>query len=111
MTVVAEKEVVIFADCTVAEVVGRNILTAIEIKQEILKNIDKGLESERRAKSILEEFSGDYSFSNWINHDKSSVYNNLAWSIRKQMHSKRTLGECLKKLQEVQLVVDPNSSL
>ncbi len=110
VTAAAEKEVVIFADCTVADLVGRNILTAIEIKQEMLKNIDKALESEHRAKSILEEFAGDYSFSNWSNHDKSSVYNNLAWSIRKQMHSKQTLGECLKKLQEIQLVVDPNTS-
>jgi hypothetical protein len=110
MTAAAEKEVIIFADCTVAEVVGRNILTAIEIKQEILKNIDRALESERRAKNILDEFAGDYSISNSINHDKSIVYNNLAWSMRKQMRSKQTLGECLKKLQEMQLVVDPNTS-
>jgi hypothetical protein len=102
VNVTDEKGVLIFADCSITELIGRNVRGAIDIKQKILESLTKALEKEERAKSMLEEFSEHPSFSNWSKNDMIGLGQKLSWSIRKENHAQGALNESLKKLQEAQ---------
>jgi hypothetical protein len=81
VNVSAQKLVVVYADCTIAELVGRNIDSAVAIKKEIIQNLHKALEQERRAKKLLSEFKDDPSFENWSFRDFVNAMHNLNWAI------------------------------
>jgi hypothetical protein len=107
----AQMEVIIYADCTIAELISRNIIGAIEVKQGILKGINEALEKEARAMRLLMRFATDPSLSSLRRNDFVRVRNNTASAIKKETDGKGGIGQSIGMLQEVQLIIDgdPNS--
>ena len=80
----AQKPVIVYANCTIAELVGRNIDSAVAIKEEVINNLNEAMKRERRAKELLSEFENDPSFENWKFPDFIKARNNLNWAILKE---------------------------
>jgi YVTN family beta-propeller protein len=87
VNVSAQKPVVVYADCNIAELVGRNIKSAVAIKKEIINNLNVALKRERRANELLSKFKNDPSFENWSFRDFFQARNNLTWAMLKEYAS------------------------
>jgi hypothetical protein len=110
VNVIARKDVVVYADCTIAELINRNISGAIEVKQRIMRDIDKALEKENRAMLLLGQFSTDPSLSGLSRNDFVHARNNTAYAIKKEVDNKGGIGQSVVLLQEAQRLItgDPN---
>ena len=109
--VAAQMEVIIYADCTIAELISRNISGAIAVKQGIMEDIDEALEKEGRTMRLLGRFTADPSLSGLSKRDFAHVRNNTSSAIKKEIDGKGGIGQSIGMLQEVQLIIDgdPNS--
>jgi hypothetical protein len=96
-----QKPVVVHADCTVAELVERNIDGALAIKDEIIVSLDEALEREKRAGQLLEEFRNDPSFENWSRKDFMNSNRNLNMAIWRELLGKWYIHWSIRYLQEI----------
>jgi hypothetical protein len=101
VTVAARKEAVVSADCTIAELVSRNIHSAIEIKQRILEDIDRASEKERRAMVLFGTFGTDASFSSLSKQDFATIKKSAALAIRNQTQGKDNIGRSIGTLENI----------
>ena len=102
----AQMDVVIYADCTIAELINRNINGAITVKQRIMEDIDEAVEKEARAMLLLGRFATDPSLSRLRRNDFVHVRNNTAAAIRKETDGRSGIGQSVGLLQEVQSIID-----
>lgn len=111
VNVVGEKEVVVFADCTIAELVCRNISSAVEIKQDALRAIEEALEKEIRALALLNDYSADESLSSLGNRELAGAKRTTASAIRKQMSCRDYVNQSVEQMQSVRMTIgcEPNS--
>jgi hypothetical protein len=99
--VTAQKTVLVYADCTIAELFSRNIDGALEIKDEITQRLDEALERERRAKGLLREFANDPSFKAWGKQKMMSSGQNLNIAINRELLSKLLVQWSIAELENI----------
>jgi YVTN family beta-propeller protein len=100
VTVYDEVEIVVFADCSIGELIKRNILLAAEIKNHILQDINKALSSELTAMDLLDDLLNSNNFVEMSNSNARRARQSISSAIHQQQLSKKCIEKSLVNIYE-----------
>jgi len=97
--------------CPVKALLERNISNAVEIKQNVLEQLDEALASERAAEDILRDMqrNGDTTELSPIQIIRARI--KVVWAIIKETWSKRKIGQSKEHLEDSLEIVTQEADL
>jgi hypothetical protein len=99
-TVTAVKEVVIFSNCSTEDLVRRDLLGAIRIKEEVLDELDEALAIEKVTEDMLREMQQSRDTSEWSFLQVVKARVRVLWSIIKEKLAERKIEQSKEQLED-----------
>jgi len=104
VTLTEQIQVVIWADCTVAELVERNINGAAELKADVLANLAAAMEKERRARAMLGDYADDESLAD-LGRSLKRISRDIKSALRKEQRGSKLIDKSLTDLTDAKLTL------
>lgn len=96
----ADKEVVIFANCSIEELIRRDIAGAVEIKERVLADLEVALAKEKAAQDILRDMQESRELGEWTFLQVFKARVRVLWAIIKQMWAERKIEDSKDSLED-----------
>jgi len=96
----ADKEVVIFANCSIEELVRRDIAGAVQIKERVLSDLEVALAQEKAAEELLRDMQDSRDTGEWSFLQVVKARVRILWSIIKEMWAKRKIEASKDSLED-----------
>jgi len=106
----ADKEVVIFANCSIEELIMRDIMDAVQIKERVLEDLDAALVREKAAQDILRDMQDSRELGEWSFLQVVKARVRVLWAIIKQMWAKRKIEDSKDSLEDSLEILNNNDS-
>ncbi len=106
----ADKEVVIFANCSIEELIMRDIMDAVQIKERVLEDLDAALVREKAAQDILRDMQDSREFGEWSFLQVVKARVRVLWAIIKEMWAKRKIEDSKDSLEDSLEILNSNDS-
>jgi len=100
MAIQANKQVVIFANCSIAQLIKRDISGAVEIKKEVLKKLETALAKEKAAEDMLRQMQKTHDLGEWSFLQVVKARVKVLWAIIKEMWAERKIKQSKEQLDD-----------